>query len=91
MQSKTKEFFFVEITDTFGGEANYSWVTRLKVSAKNQRGAVQKVGVFMGLQYHKEWDNGDMTRYTSKSGSTCYFIEHWEEDQHSRYNNIKEV
>jgi len=23
-----KKLYFVEITDTFGGEANYSWVTR---------------------------------------------------------------
>ncbi len=27
--------FMVELTDTFGGEANYSWVKRVKISVKS--------------------------------------------------------
>ena len=90
MQSKTKEFFFVEITDTFGGEANYSWVTRLKVSAKNQRGACNKVSRYAGINFKIEYA-GEVSRYDSLSGATCYFIEYWEEEQHSKYMNVKEV
>lgn len=52
--------YFIEITDTFSGEANYSWVTRHKVN-----------------------DYGDTTRYNSKSGATCAFVEPWEDEIHN--------
>ena len=29
-----KNLYFIEVTDTFGGEANYSWVTRHVIKAK---------------------------------------------------------
>jgi len=32
----------IEITDTFGGEANYCWARRFTVKAKSIRGAVNK-------------------------------------------------
>lgn len=32
--------YFVEVTDIYGGEANYSWVTRHAIRAKSERGAV---------------------------------------------------
>lgn len=35
-------FWFVELTDTFGGEANYSWVTRVKVQARTLAHAVRR-------------------------------------------------
>ena len=38
-----KNQFFVEMTDTFGGEANYSWVNRFLVSASSELGAIRKV------------------------------------------------
>lgn len=46
------QFYFVEVTDTFGGEANYSWVKRLKVKANTMRGAVNKVSRDSGLSWH---------------------------------------
>ena len=30
-----KHQFFVEMTDTYGGEANYSWVNRFLVTASS--------------------------------------------------------
>lgn len=38
-----------EYTDTFGGEANYSWVNRCEVEANTERGIVQKVKAEFGL------------------------------------------
>ena len=32
-----KMIYFVEVTDTFGGEVNYSWVRRYLVRAKSIR------------------------------------------------------
>ena len=73
------QFYFVEITDTFGGEANYSWVNRLKVKASTMRGAVNKVSRVIGLSWHCVGDYGDMKRYDSDSSCTCFFIEEWHE------------
>ena len=69
--------FSVEITDTFGGEANYSWVTRLEIEAKSELGAIRKVGNNTGLRWHKVMDGYGCyaSRYDSKSGATCCFIE----------------
>ena len=74
------KFYFVEITDTFGGEANYSWVKRLKVKASTMRGAVNKVSRDSVLTWHCVGDYGDMKRYDSESGATCFFIEDWHDD-----------
>ncbi len=71
------QFYFIEITDTFGGEANYSWVKRLKVRASTMRDAVNKVSRDSGLSWHCVGDYGDMKRYDSSSGCTCFFIEEW--------------
>jgi hypothetical protein len=34
-----KNTYKIEVTDTFGGEANYCWVSRYTVKAKSIRGA----------------------------------------------------
>lgn len=78
--------FFVEITDTFGGEANYSWVTRHKVRAKTERGALIRVNRDSGLGFH----TAGGSRYDSRSGATCCFIEEWDEDAHSQMPQVSE-
>jgi hypothetical protein len=39
----------VEYTDTYGGEANYSWVHRKEIQAKTERGLVRKAKAELGL------------------------------------------
>ena len=73
-------FYFVEITDTFAGEANYSWVKRLKVRANTMRGAVNKVSRDSGTAWSCTGNYGDMMRYDSQYGATCFFIELWHDD-----------
>lgn len=68
--------FKIEITDTFGGEANYSWVTRHEIKAKSMLGAVQKLSRMSGLHWRIVGDYGDTRRYDSKSCATCAFIEY---------------
>ena len=70
--------FRIEITDTFGGEANYSWVTRHEIRAKSMLGAIQKLSRLSGLHWRLVYDCGDMRRYDSKSGATCAFISYSE-------------
>ena len=68
----------IEITDTFGGEANYSWVTRHEIKAKSILGAVQKLSRMSGLNWRLNYDAGGLRRYDSRSGATCAFIEYSE-------------
>ena len=75
-----KNFYYVEITDMFGGEANYSWVTRHVVRAKSERGAVNALSRRSGMQWRF-----DGLRYLSKSGATCAFIDMYEKEFHGDY------
>lgn len=72
-----KEIFFIEVTDTFGGEANYSWVQRFKVHASTARGAMRKVE--RRLPYlggvRKDWDTGDVERWAWRKACVCAFVE----------------
>ena len=69
--------YHIEITDMFGGEANYSWVTRHCIRAKSERGAVNALSRRSGMS----WRN-DGFRYLSKSGATCAFIDIYDPDIH---------
>lgn len=77
--------FFVEITDTFGGEANYSWVTRHKVRASSARGALVRINRDSGLGFRSV----GCDRYDSRSGATCAFITEWDDDAHANYSHIR--
>ena len=72
-----KKLYFVEVTDTFGGEANYGWVHRFKVSATTERGAMRKITnrlPYSGGVY-KDMDTGDMQRWNWRTACVCAFVE----------------
>ena len=66
-----KHTYFVEMTDTFGGEANYCWVNRFLVSASSPRGAMRRVCARTGDSVRSV--GGD--RWDSTRGCVCYFVE----------------
>ena len=68
------ETFIVEITDTYGGEANYCWVRRYTVQARNLRGAIQIISRKTGYTWRKDWDDGDTVRYNARGACVCCFI-----------------
>lgn len=80
--------FLVEVTDTFGGEANYSWVTRHRVRASTIRGAVIRVNRDSGLGLRRVADYGDCIRYDSRSGATCAFVSEWDDGAHGELSHI---
>ena len=47
----SKQIFYFEMTDTFGGENNYSWIKRFAVSAKTLRGALIKLSKETGYNF----------------------------------------
>lgn len=68
--------FKIEVTDTFGGEANYSWVRRYTCKAKSFRGAIQWLARNHGAGWTKDYDAGDMSRYNLDGAAICAFIEY---------------
>lgn len=76
-----KNLYFIEITDMFGGEANYSWVTRHVIRAKSERGAVNAMSRRSGMNWRY-----DGLKYLSKSGATCMFIDMYDKEYHAHYN-----
>ena len=48
-----KSTYRVEYTDTFGGEANYSWVTRATINASTLNSAIRQAKKFVGLTNHR--------------------------------------
>ena len=81
--------FFVEITDCYGGEPNYSWVRRYKVNAVSERGALQKANRQHGYRWRKYNDDGDSVSYRSYSDATCCFITEWADDYHENYMHVE--
>lgn len=85
------ETFFAEITDTFAGDANYSWVKRFKVSASSMRGAVQKLARETGINWRCSADYGDQKRYDSIGSCTCFFIEAFDEEKHGMETRVETI
>ena len=87
----TKSIFFVEVTDTYCDEANYSWVYRFKVHASTYRGAIRKVQSEMGLGSARLLCNfGDSVHYKFVNTAICAFVDAYE-DQAERYSNVKSI
>jgi len=76
-----KNHYFIEMTDTFGGEANYCWVNRFIVSASTPRGAMRRVCTRTG---DKVRDVG-CDRWDSRTACICYFVERID------YERVKEL
>lgn len=72
----------VEMTDTFGGETNYSWVTRKNdTESKSLKQAITRFKKEQGISLpHKikiECDSGDFRRVDLKGACICIMA--WEE------------
>ena len=66
--------YTVEITDTFGGELNYSWVRRYFVRAKSIRGAMRVVQNQYGGYWKKDYDCGDFARYDMSGACVAAYV-----------------
>lgn len=66
-----KHTYFIEMTDTFGGEANYCWVNRFIVSASSPRGAMRRVCARTGDSVR----NVGCDRWDAVGAHICYFVE----------------
>jgi len=71
---KRKDTFDIEVTDTFGGEANYCWVRRYQVDAVSILGAIQMVSRREGYNFRADYNDGDFARYDAIDACVCCFI-----------------
>ena len=69
--------YIVEMTDTYGGEANYSWVNRFLVTASSELGAIRKVTTRTGYRARSV----GCDRYNVPGACICYFVEWVDADQ----------
>lgn len=92
---KTKDIFFIEVTDTFGGDANYSWANRYLVHAVSANGAIKKLARHSGAGWKKEYSTGDFARYNLANAAICCFVE-WVDAERAaelraKYSRIVEI
>lgn len=80
---KLADMYYIEMTDTFGGYANYAWVSRHIIRANSQRGAIQRFSKMSGINWHCVSNE----RYDSKSGAICLFIEYIDNDEANKLAN----
>lgn len=83
-QAPKQLVFFVEMTDTFGGEANYSWAHRFLVTASSFQGAIRKVTRKTGYYARKVMDTGDMAQYKVPGACITYFVNWTDEEERER-------
>ena len=75
----------LEVTDTFGGEANYCWVKRGTTKATTRRGLIYAIKALAGwddwcrvVVHHYDGDSMEL-RPTQSSGVCQVAFAHWED------------
>lgn len=66
--------FDIEITDTYGGEANYSWVQRYTYKATSFLGAIHQMAREHGKGWRLSYDVGDMACYKLTGACVVAFV-----------------
>ena len=83
--------YFVELTDTFAGEANYCWVRRYIVKAKTMRGAMRKVSAHNGTRTRKNYGDDESARYDVIGRCMCYFVQWSDGAECETYLGVKTI
>lgn len=65
-----KKTFTFEVTDTFGGQANYCWVRRQVIEAKSLHGALCRLSAIEGLNFRSV----GCDRYDARGACVCAFL-----------------
>jgi len=66
--------YHIEVTDTFGGEANYSWKREYMVRARTMRGAIQVLARKDIPGWSKVYGDFDNARYDLSGACVCCFV-----------------
>ena len=82
--------YLIEVTDTFGGDANYSWVRRYVTEARTIRGAITKLAKSQGAGWKVGYSDGQSARYNLRGACVCAFVE-WIDDSHPLLANAETI
>ena len=80
---KNKSIYVIEMTDTFGGDANYCWVRRYKTESVSIVGAVTKLSKRYGGRFRKTYGDNMLARYDAVGATICVFVEEVDKDDES--------
>ena len=80
--------YHIEVTDTFGGEANYCWRKQWLVTANSARGAITKLAKSYGSGWRMAWDSGDTVRYDLQGACICAFVMWLDDSMISSFNGV---
>jgi len=72
LETEKMNTYYVYLTDVFGGNLNYSWVTKLRVKANSIHGVLCKVSRVTSLNFRAETPEAV---YMSTSGLTGLVID----------------
>ena len=70
--------YYLELTDLFGGELNYSFIKRYTTKAKSMQGAISKLSKITGLNFRADFKASYDAVYHSTSKLTGVYIEEYE-------------
>ena len=77
--------YYIEMTDTFAGEMNYSWVRRYKVKAKTLKAAMRKVSMHTGYNARRQWNmGGEEAVYKVVGACIAYSVTRRDDDENRR-------
>lgn len=80
---KKKNTYVIEMTDTFNGEANYSWVRKYQTQSVSVRGAITKLAKHYGRNFRQDYCDKFSARYNAVGASICVFVEEVDKDDES--------
>ena len=72
----SRNTYHIEITDTFGGEANYAWKREYRVRASSIRGAIQVLARKDGAGWKVDYTCFDSARYNMQGACICAFVDY---------------
>lgn len=82
--------YYVEMTDTFSGELNYSWVKRYIVKAKTLKACMRKVAIETGYNARMRWRIGqECAMYKVRGNCIGYSVNLCVDEMTERYTNEK--
>lgn len=84
--------YYVEMTDTFGGELNYSWVKRFFVRAQTLKSCMRKVAMETGYNARMQWRMGDDEAMYKVTGACIgYSVRYLSESDSEEVSTYKEM
>lgn len=84
--------YYVEMTDTYGGELNYSWVKRYIVKAETLKACMRKISMETGYNARYQWRMGDEdAMYKVQGACIGYSVRYLSESDSEEVSTYKEM